>query len=219
MKKRIALIFVCLAVVVGMAWIFIPRSSAAQNSAPTKTEQHVKKNEKKPKAKPKTPDYKPYKDPTDLRKEGSWTKSSEKKAYPNIRYANNLTLRVSLKGNRVYLFKGKKLIYTMMSTGGVYKKGKSVTPKGTFYIQNGRGDSFFNQALGEGARNWVSWDPSNVYLFHSVPTKADGSINRKEAAKLGKTQGSHGCIRLSLPDSKWLLNELPAGTKVIIKDV
>ena len=35
------------------------------------------------------------------------------------------------------------------------------------------------------------------YLFHSVPTKADGSYNLKEAAKLGKSTGSHGCIRLS----------------------
>ena len=58
----------------------------------------------------------------------------------------------------------------------------------------------------------------NVYLFHSVPTKGDGSYNMKEAAKLGRTQGSHGCIRLSVPDSKWLMDNIPDGTKVVIKD-
>jgi lipoprotein-anchoring transpeptidase ErfK/SrfK len=51
-----------------------------------------------------------------------------------------------------------------------------------------------------------------------VPTKGDGSYNMKEAAKLGRTQGSHGCIRLSVPDSKWLMDNIPDGTKVVIKD-
>ncbi|WP_283112987.1 L,D-transpeptidase, partial [Lactobacillus gallinarum] len=33
-----------------------------------------------------------------------------------------------------------------------------------------------------------------------------------------RTQGSHGCIRLSVPDSKWIMNHIPDGTKVVIKD-
>lgn len=41
---------------------------------------------------------------------------------------------------------------------------------------------------------------------------------RNEAKKLGRTQASHGCIRLSLPDSKWLYEKLPVGTKVVVKD-
>ena len=102
--------------------------------------------------------------------------------------------------------------------GGIFKKGKSLTPTGTYSIQGGRGDSFFNYNLGEGANNWTSWSPDNVYLFHSVPTKGDGSYNLKETAKLGRTQGSHGCIRLSVPDSKWIMDNIPNGTKVVIKN-
>ncbi len=66
----------------------------------------------------------------------------------------------------------------------------------------------------------MSWDPedANVYLFHSVPTMALGDYNLKEAKKLGRTQGSHGCIRLSVPDSRWLMEHAQPGTKVIIKD-
>ena len=146
-------------------------------------------------------------------------KKSEIKKYPKIKpNEQDLTLRVSLKGNRTYLLRKGKVLYTMLSTGGIYKKGKSLTPTGTYKIQNGRGDSFFNYNLGEGANNWTSWSPDNVYLFHSVPTKADYSYNLKEAAKLGRTQGSHGCIRLSVPDSKWLMDNIPDGTKVVIKD-
>ncbi len=66
------------------------------------------------------------------------------KKYPKIKpYEKDLTLRVSLKGNRTYLLRKGKVLYTMLSTGGIYKKGKSLTPTGTFRIQNGRGDSFF----------------------------------------------------------------------------
>ncbi len=37
---------------------------------------------------------------------------------------------------------GKKPIYTMLSTGGVYHKNKSDTPTGTYHIQHERGAAF-----------------------------------------------------------------------------
>lgn len=153
-----------------------------------------------------------------------WQKSSETIPYPDRSKVKDLWVKVSLKGNRTYLYDGSKIIYTMYSSGGVYQKDaktgkmKSATPTGTFYVQAERGDSFFNQELGEGANYYVSWLNHGEYLFHSVPTKADGSYNLKEAAKLGKSTGSHGCIRLSVPDAKWMEQNLPEGTKVVIAD-
>ena len=153
-----------------------------------------------------------------------WQKSSETVPYPDLSKVKNLWVKVSLKGNRTYLYDGSKLIYTMYSSGGVYQKDaktgkmRSTTPTGTFYVQAERGDSFYNQELGEGANYYVSWLNHGEYLFHSVPTKADGSYNLKEAAKLGKSTGSHGCIRLSVPDAKWMEQNLPEGTKVVIAD-
>ncbi len=153
-----------------------------------------------------------------------WQKSSETVPYPDLSKVKNLWVKVSLKGNRTYLYDGSKLIYTMYSSGGVYQKDaktgkmKSTTPTGTFYVQAERGDSFYNQELGEGANYYVSWLNHGEYLFHSVPTKADGSYNLKEADKLGKSTGSHGCIRLSVPDAKWMEQNLPEGTKVVIAD-
>ena len=153
-----------------------------------------------------------------------WQKSSETIPYPDRSKVKDLWGKVSLKGNRTYLYDGSKIIYTMYSSGGGYQKDdktrkmKSATPTGTFYVQAERGDSFFNQELGEGANYYVSWLNHGEYLFHSVPTKADGSYNLKEAAKLGKSTGSHGCIRLSVPDAKWMEQNLPEGTKVVIAD-
>lgn len=229
MKKNIAIGVTCIVVafgsIIGLAKVCAPKSDTAQEAAvSTNIQSKSKAASKKIKTDHKKvesdgAEYRPYKDPKDLRKAGTWNKKSETKKHPKIDpNETDLTIRVSLKGNRTYLLRKGKVIYTMLSTGGIYKKGKSLTPTGTYRVQAGRGDSFFNYNLNEGANNWTSWSPDNVYLLHSVPTKGDGSYNLKEAAKLGRTQGSHGCIRLSVPDSKWIMNNIPNNTKVVIKD-
>lgn len=161
---------------------------------------------------------------TTLRTPIDWQKSSETKPYPDLANVKDFWIKVELKKNRTYLMSGNKVIYTMYSSGGAYHReeetGKTVsyTPTGTFYIEAERGTSFFNNSLDEGANNWISWKDHGVYLFHSVPTDASGNYNLAEAKKLGKTPASHGCIRLSVPDSKWMSENLPTGTKVVIKD-
>lgn len=151
-----------------------------------------------------------------------WHKSSETVPYPDLSKVKNFWIKVSLKKNRTYLYDGNKLIYTMYSSGGVYKKDpktgkmKSMTPTGTFHAQEERGESFYNQSLNEGANYYVSWRNHGTYLFHSVPTKAGGAYNVQEAKKLGKSTGSHGCIRLSIADAKWMYSHLPVGTKIMI---
>lgn len=153
-----------------------------------------------------------------------WHQSSETVPYPDLKQAKNLWVKVELKANRTYIYDGNKLLYTMYSCGGVYQKDKrtgkmkSLTPTGTFHVQSERGDHFFNSQLQVGANYYTSWHDHGQYLFHSVPTTADGSYNKVEAAKLGKTQGSHGCIRLSVADARWIEQNLPTGTKVVIVD-
>lgn len=159
---------------------------------------------------------------SNMRKPIDWRKSSETIPYPDLNNVKNLWVKVNLKKNRTYLYDGKKIIYTMYCSGGVYKKDpktgkmKSMTPTGTFYVQQERGKSFYNSSVKEGANYYTSWHNHGEYLFHSVPTKADGSYNKKEAAKLGKSTGSHGCVRLSVADAKWMEENLPVGTKVEI---
>ncbi|WP_054653348.1 L,D-transpeptidase, partial [Limosilactobacillus equigenerosi] len=142
-----------------------------------------------------------------------WFAPSENKPYPNVNDVNRIV--VDLRGNRTYLYNGNNLLYTMNSTGGQYVNGRSLTPTGTFYIQSERGNSFYNRSLGEGANYWTSFLNHGVYLFHSIPTGRDGNYIPSEAAKLGKTQGSHGCIRLSVPDAKYMMG-MRVGTKVEI---
>ena len=92
------------------------------------------KREKNSKSKVKTKkDKKPYPDPVNLAKVGTWSKKSEDKDYPDLTKVKNLWIRVSLKENRTYIMSGNKPIYTMLSTGGTYHKNKSDTPTGTYY--------------------------------------------------------------------------------------
>ena len=98
-----------------------------------------------------------------------------------------------------------------MSTGIL--DGDSNTPLGDYVIENERGDNFYTPRFGEGANYWVSFKDHGVYLFHSVPTDKDGNYIESEAQKLGNP-ASHGCIRMSVSDSKWFYENIPTGTPV-----
>lgn len=150
----------------------------------------------------------------------SYLQTSEKTSYPNVKKVADLNVLVKIKRNRVFIRSGNQTIYTMYCSAGKTdpKTGKSYTPTGHFNIQSERGDSFYNQSLHEGANNWTSFKDHGVYLFHSVPTDAHGSYKAREGDKLGHQPASHGCIRLSVPDSLWFKDNIPTGTPVTIKE-
>lgn len=138
----------------------------------------------------------------------TWQEPSGGK-YPNIANKEKLNIYVSTKKQRVYIRDGKKVLYTMICSTGK----KNTTPKGSFKIQAERGESFFNGQLNEGANYWTSFKDHGVYLFHSVPTMSDGSYNQRESYKLGN-KASHGCVRLTVADAKWIFETIPQETSV-----
>ena len=85
------------------------------------------------------------------------------------------------------------------------------TPSGVYTVQN-RDTWFFSEKFKQGGKYWVQFDGD--YLFHSVPYDKDQKTVLDTT--LG-TPASHGCIRLSLEDSKWIYDTLPKGSKIIIK--
>lgn len=146
----------------------------------------------------------------------NWRKPSESKPYPNLKKHPNAWLDVNTTKQRVYIRDGhNQVLYTMYCSTGTGKKNG--TPHGTYAIQGERGKFFFNQNSGEGAKYWVSWKDHGIYLFHSVPTDENGHYIKHEAEELGKTAASHGCVRLSVADAKWVYNNVPYGMKVVIR--
>lgn len=139
-----------------------------------------------------------------------WKKSTGK--YPSIADISNLNILVDTKNQRVYLLDNDKKITSFIVSTGILD-GDSNTPLGDYVIENERGENFYTPRFGEGANYWVSFKDHGVYLFHSVPTDKDGNYIESEAQKLGKP-ASHGCIRMSVPDSKWFYENIPTGTPV-----
>ena len=55
-------------------------------------------------------------------------------------------------------------------------------------------------------------------LFHSVlyNSKSESSLSRSSVNALG-SRASHGCVRLTVENAKWICNNCPAGTTVVIQ--
>ncbi|WP_407889254.1 L,D-transpeptidase [Levilactobacillus sp. N40-8-2] len=194
-RFRQLVVIVVLVVVAAVGINRVMQHTSADKAAITQTAKSIVK----PKAKAKTID---------------WRAPSEDKAYPNLKSYPNAWLDVNTSKQRVYVKNGNKVLYTMYCSTGTGKENG--TPHGTYYIQAERGKFFYNQSSGEGAKYWVSWKDHGIYLFHSVPTDKDGNFIESEAKELGKTAASHGCVRLSVSDAKWVYNNVPYGMKVVI---
>ena len=63
-----------------------------------------------------------------------------------------------------------------------------------------------------------SWRIKGSILFHSVLyNEIDGSPTSSSVRNLGR-RASHGCIRLSVEDAKWIYNNFASGTTVVVRE-
>ena len=128
-------------------------------------------------------------------------------------------LKVNAQANVVTVYKksdGKWKPYRAMlcSTGTGKGNSYEATPEGTYKVQS-RWD-WGMMVGGVYARYVVQF--YGDFLFHSVPYEEygdQGSMPTKEFNKLGK-DASHGCVRLSIMDAKWIYDNIPRGSKVTV---
>lgn len=118
---------------------------------------------------------------------------------------------VNLNDQKTYVYEGSSNNWTLAkefdcSTG----IESEATPKGVYTV-TGRGDWFYSDQYEQGGKYWVQfWGD---YLFHSLP------YDETQSTIVDYTLGvpaSHGCIRLAVEDSKWLFDNMPDDTKIII---
>lgn len=141
-----------------------------------------------------------------------WHAPSETKPYPDVARVPDFNIAVDLAAQRVYLKSGEQTLYTMYASTGM----DNSTPRGNFRIQNERGLTFYNPNEGMGANYYTSFYQHGVYLFHSVPTDIAGNYLPDEAAKIGLEPASHGCVRLTIADAKWIHDTVPTETPVSV---
>lgn len=121
-------------------------------------------------------------------------------------------IKFSEENQTITIFNEGKLVLKSIGSSGVRD---SFTPKGVFQIEEGRrGEWSYVPRFEQGMKYWVGFKGS--YLFHSIPCTEDGEIIEKEAKKLGKPS-SHGCIRLPVDVSKFIFDNVPDGSMVIIE--
>lgn len=87
------------------------------------------------------------------------------------------------------------------------------TPRGTFHVYR-RGKSFFSPKYQEGAYYYVAFYED--YYIHSVPFDQNRVIIPSVASDLGH-EDSHGCVHLSIANSKWVYENIPDGTRVAVE--
>ncbi|WP_447407423.1 L,D-transpeptidase [Clostridium perfringens] len=123
----------------------------------------------------------------------------------------NYLVFVNIAEQKTYVYEGSKNDWTLDKTftcsTGI--EGKE-TPVGIFTVQN-RAPWFFSPKYGQGGKYYVQF--MGNYLFHSIPFNSDKTTISDPT--LG-VPASHGCIRLSVEDSKWLYDNVQNGSKIII---
>lgn len=103
--------------------------------------------------------------------------------------------------------------YTIPVVAFVSSAGKE-TPTGTFKIKD---KLRWHELMGPSWGQWCEHLTIDI-LFHSVyydRERDNKSLNVSAYNKLG-TMASHGCIRLTAGDAKWIYDNCKIGTKVII---
>lgn len=118
-----------------------------------------------------------------------------------------LTIKVNKQMNCITIYKGAVPFKAMVCSTGY------ATPIGSFNLkQKWRWKELIHDVYGQ-----YSCHITGNYLFHSVPYDDPNiwTLLTSDYNKLGQT-ASAGCIRLTTIDAKWMYDNCPTGTPVVI---
>lgn len=138
-------------------------------------------------------------------------------AVKSDRPAHMYKLKISVTDQKVYAYKWvngeySELVRSMIcSTGTV----SNPTPYGTFTAGGPAGKWYYFQKFDCWAQ--YAYRIDGPYLFHSVlySEKDESTLRQGSVSNLGK-RASRGCVRLKVEDAKWIYNNCPAGTTVVV---
>lgn len=126
-------------------------------------------------------------------------------------------LKISVADQKVYAYKWvngdyTELVRTMVCSTGTYE---NPTPLGTFTAGGPCGKWYYFQKFDCWAQ--YAYRINGPILFHSViySEKDESTLRQSSVNNLG-SRASHGCVRLKVEDAKWIYNNCPAGTTVVV---
>ncbi len=121
--------------------------------------------------------------------------------------SGDLSIKVNKQASCVTVYKGDVPIRAMVCSAG------ESTPEGTFYMQS----QWDWLMLIKGQYGRYCSQISGDYLFHSVPYNSMDiyDLDTEMYNQLG-TLCSHGCIRLTVEDAKWIYDNCSTGVEITI---
>jgi len=151
--------------------------------------------------------------PPDTRAETRQLTAAQLEEFANTKGFESQTaffIYTDLWRQRMHVFTGEagkwQLLITFVCATG---RNETPTTRGEFETSE-RGAWFYSKRLGSGGKYWVRFN--DTYLFHSV---AMNSAKEVIDPTLGERVSS-GCIRLSVEDARWVYENVPKGTKVVV---
>lgn len=119
-------------------------------------------------------------------------------------------LYVDILRNQTYVLKKDNSYFKLIKRLNC-STGELMTPtkRGTYKIVN-KGESFIGRSKNYICYNYLTY--SGSYLLHSFPYSFDNEVLDDRL----NDRVSNGCVRFSLEDSKYLYDEIPIGTKIIL---
>ena len=138
-------------------------------------------------------------------------KQSDERVFPYKLY-------VDVSDQRVYVYKWNGESYEENVKTFVCSTGTKATPTilGTYSCDGKAGEWYYFQKYNCWAR--YAFRIQGGYLFHSVTFSSQNSRPSSGAvANLGR-RASHGCVRLSVEDAKWIYENCPNGITVVIRE-
>ena len=146
-----------------------------------------------------------YSKTTGVRFANSWSKLTDKSSFViKVNKTKNTVTIYAKDGSKGYIIPVRAFVCS----------GGATTPTGTFHLSaKWRWLCMIDDSYGQ----WVSQINGN-YLFHSVPYWGVKNANRLDVGEYNKlgTTCSHGCVRLRAGDAKWIYDNMPINTKIII---
>ena len=134
-------------------------------------------------------------------------------------FVGRYKLVIDVSDQRVYVFQWNGSDYDTCINEMICSTGmkNTPTPLGTFQAAGptGTGEWYWFKDY-EVYAKWATRIVGGI-LFHSVVYSKGKSLNKTSVKKLGRP-ASHGCIRLEVENAKWIYDNCPPGTTVVIEE-
>ena len=121
---------------------------------------------------------------------------------------------VELDSQTVFVYsRSRRLITSIPVSTGLFDS----TPTGSFRVFSKSEQSYYTPAPWERMRWMVRFtkgrEGGNIG-FHGIPYRVTSSGEVPFLTPVGEAPSSHGCVRMRVPDAKWLFDNIDLGTPV-----